>query len=273
MRVESCCQSLLAEIIQEIDPQKEGFCIDVGVGTFAFYCEVFAKLGYPTIAVEPLPVKKLKQISASYGIKLLENCLSNIDGKQLLYLGNFAGLFNSNFSSLSPEWFGSSPKTKEVESITLSTLLSRIKPDKITCLKLDIEGWEFNVIEQLPNIDNALLPQVIMFEYGGGVNKKQGQKGWSKDFLEKTLNCLKILQKCGYQSCIMIDFAPQSKERFFDLQSVNIAVDQLFDDQSVYGNIITLKNGNISPAKIHTICQPYYQASLIDLLVHQLVSR
>jgi FkbM family methyltransferase len=264
---------LLAEIIQEIDPQKKGVCIDVGVGTFAFYCEVFAKLGYPTIAVEPLPIKKLKQISDNYGIKLLENCLSNIDGKQLLYLGNFAGLFNSNFSSLSPQWFGSSAKTKEVESITLLTLLSRIKPDQITCLKLDIEGWEFNVIEQLPLLDKSLLPQVIMFEYGGGVNKKQGKKGWDEEFLQKTLNCLKILQKCGYQSSIMIDFSPQSQERFFDLQSGDLIVDKLFDENLVYGNIITLKEPQISASKIQKICQPYYQVSLIELLVNNLVSR
>ena len=38
MRVEACCQSLLAEILPEIDPKKEGYCIDVGAGTFAFYC-------------------------------------------------------------------------------------------------------------------------------------------------------------------------------------------------------------------------------------------
>lgn len=273
MRVEPCCQALLAEIIQEIDPQREGFCIDVGVGTFAFYCEIFARLGYPTIAVEPLPIKKLKQISETYSIQLIESCLSNIDGKQMLYLGNFAGFFNSNFSSLSPEWFGSSQKTKEVESIRLSTLLERIKATKVTCLKLDIEGWEFNVIEQLPYIDNTLLPNVIMFEYGGGVNKKQGQKGWSKDFSEKTLNCLKILKNCGYQSSFIIDFAPRSQERFFDLQSFNLEENQLFDEQSVYGNIITLKDANISEAKIQKVCQTYYQSSLIELLVNTLVSR
>lgn len=273
MRVEACCQSLLAEIIAEIDPKKAGFCIDVGVGTFAFYCEVFAKLGYPTIAVEPLPVKKLRQIIDIYPIQLIESCLSNVDGKQLLYLGNFAGLFNSNFSSLSPDWFGSSQKTKEVQSITLTTLLNSIKATEITCLKLDIEGWEFNVIEQLPHIAHSLLPKVIMFEYGGGVNKNQGQKGWSKEFLEKTLNCLAILQKCGYQSSVMIDFAPDTQERFFDLQSLNLAADQLFNDQSVYGNIISLRDATISEAKIHSICQSYYRASLIDILVNKLVSR
>lgn len=273
MRVEACCQSLLAEILPEIDPKKEGYCVDVGVGTFAFYCEVFAKLGYPTVAVEPLPVKKLKQISTRHNIRLIEKCLSNLDGKQLLYLGSFAGLFNRNFSSLSSDWFGSSGKTKEVESISLATLLEDIKPSQITCLKLDIEGWEFNIIEQLPAIPNHLLPKVIMFEYGGGVNKNQGEKGWSKDFLAKTLNCLSILKDCGYGSSLMIDFAPRTQEKHFDLRSRNLETDPLFSDQSVYGNIISLKDATISPEKIQAICQPYYNASLIDLVVNALVSR
>ena len=273
MRVEACCQSLLAEILPEIDPQKAGYFIDVGVGTFAFYCEVFAKLGYPTIAVEPLPVKKLKQISDRDNIQLIEKCLSNLDGKQLLYLGSFAGLFNRNFSSLSAEWFGASGKTKEVESISLSTLLEEIKPTQITCLKLDIEGWEFNIIEQLPSIPNHLLPKVIMFEYGGGVNKNKGEKGWSKDFLDKTLNCLLVLQACSYGSSVMIDFAPRTKEKYFDLRSLNLTQEQLFSDQSVYGNLISLRDSTISEEKIHTICQPYYDSSLIDLVVNALVSR
>lgn len=186
---------------------------------------------------------------------------------------SFSEMSNSNFSSLSPEWFGSSQKTKEVQSITLPTLLEKIKATQITCLKLDIEGWEFNVIQQLPHISSSLLPKVIIFEYGGGVNKNQGKKGWSKEFLEKTLSCLAILKKCGYQSSIMIDFAPHTQERIFDLQSLNLADDQLFNDKSVYGNIISLKDANISQEKIHTICQSYYNSSLIELLVNALVSR
>lgn len=273
MRVEACCQSLLAEILPEIDPKKAGFCIDVGVGNFAFYCEVFAKLGYPTVAVEPLPVKKLKQICDRYPIQLIESCLSNLDGKQTLYLGNFAGLFNTNFSSLSPNWFGSSGKTKEVQSITLLTLLEIIKPTQITCLKLDIEGWEFNVIEQLTHIPKTLLPKVIMFEYGGGVNKNQGQKGWSKEFLEKTLNCLSILKSCGYGFSLMIDFAPRTQEKIFDLRSQDLETEQLFSEQAVYGNIISLRDCVISEEKIHKTCQPYYNSSPIDLVVNALVSR
>ena len=101
MRVENCCQALLADLLPTIDPQRSGKCLDVGVGTFAFYCQLFAELGFETIAVEPLPVKKLKQLSEHSQIKLLPMCLSDRDGEQTLYLGKFAGLFNSNFSSLS----------------------------------------------------------------------------------------------------------------------------------------------------------------------------
>ena len=57
MRVEACCQAVLTDLLPKIDPQRLGKCLDVGVGTFAFYCQKFAELGFEAIAVEPLPIK------------------------------------------------------------------------------------------------------------------------------------------------------------------------------------------------------------------------
>ncbi len=62
MRVESCCQKLLEQLLPDLDPQRQGICIDVGVGTFAFYCELFARLGFSTVAIEPSPTDKLRII-------------------------------------------------------------------------------------------------------------------------------------------------------------------------------------------------------------------
>jgi FkbM family methyltransferase len=273
MRVEVCCQSLLAYLLPEIDPDRTGFCIDVGVGTFAFYCEIFAKLGFSTIAVEPLPVNKLRKLSQQYGITLIESCLSDQDGTQSLYLGSFAGLFNHNFNSLAADWFGSSRNSKAVSVMSLPTFIENINAQKITVLKLDIEGWEYNVIKQLPQLNPKLLPQVMMFEYGGGVNKNQGQKGWSKDFLAKTLHCLAILKDCGYGSSLMIDFDPQSQEQFFDLQSLDIAADSLFSNNSVYGNIISTLGVKLDQDAIASICRPYHRVNMVEWLVNKLVSK
>lgn len=56
MNVEECCQALLAYTLSIVAQQRSHTCIDVGVGTFAFYCKLFAQLGFPTLAVEPLPI-------------------------------------------------------------------------------------------------------------------------------------------------------------------------------------------------------------------------
>jgi len=200
MRVKSCCQNLLQEILPTIDPDREGICLDFGVGDFAFYCDLFSKLGFSSVAVEPSPNWNLRRICQRHSIELLECCLSDQNGTQTLYLGEFAILANCNFNSLESEWFASSKKTKQVSTITLLELLRITATSKITCLKLDIEGWEIVVIEQLKTLYSSQLPQVVMFEYGGGCRRYDGEQGWSPKFLTRTMKCLETLQKCGYSS-------------------------------------------------------------------------
>ncbi|MGD1805821.1 FkbM family methyltransferase [Dapis sp. BLCC M126] len=273
MRVEVCCQALLADLLPTIDPQRSGKCLDVGVGTFAFYCQLFAELGFETIAVEPLPVKKLKQLSDHSKLKLLPICLSDRNGEQTLYLGKFAGLFNSNFSSLSPQWFGASRNQLIVPTLTLQTLIKQEAITAITCLKLDIEGWEWQVLQQLSDLSSDLLPKVVMFEYGGGVNRKKQQKGWSPEFFTKTLQCLELLKSCGYTHSLMLDYSPNIKELHFDLSRLpSQKLEALFAQKCIYGNIISFLDYCPQPRAVSKICAPYYRLTLIEHLINRLVS-
>ncbi|MEQ9549955.1 MAG: FkbM family methyltransferase [Coleofasciculus sp. G3-WIS-01] len=258
MHVEACCQDLLEQVLPLIDPTREGICIDVGVGTFAFYCERFSRLGFKTVAVEPLPVKKLQNLCQRYNIDLIKGCLSDINGDQTLYMGKFIGLFNHNFNSLSADWFGSSKKIKQVKSVTLSNLLSSINAEKVTCLKLDIEGWESKIIKQFHELSPFLLPRVVMFEYGGGTSKKNGKGGWSPTFINATLECLSVLKQCGYGLSVMVDYAYSTKETIFDLQSSTLDINEIIPTHSIYGNIISFHNWNYPEEKITQICSPYY---------------
>ncbi|BFM38778.1 FkbM family methyltransferase [Synechocystis sp. LKSZ1] len=277
MRVEACCQSLLTHFLPLVDPQRQGLCLDVGVGTFAFYCEQFARLGFPTVAVEPLPVPQLKRLAKALSFQLIEACLSDTNGQQTLYQGRFAGFFNSNFSSLSPDWFGASPRATLVPTQTLPTLIQALQPGQITCLKLDIEGWEFNVLKQLPLLPAALRPKVILFEYGGGASKHRDEKGWSQHFFEGTLNCLRVLQACGYQDSLLIDFAPQTQETRFHLPTIETTTDEsllnLFPDHCIYGNIISFLDYPLNAEWVAQLCRPYYRVNPLERLVSQLVSR
>jgi FkbM family methyltransferase len=261
MRVEACCQRILSYVLPLVDEKREGICIDVGVGTFAFYCEMFSMLGFKTIAVEPLPVEGVRVLCQYDGITLIEACLSDVNGTKTIHLGNVAVGLDSNYASLQPDWFGVSTETREVQSLTLSKLLLNLNAQKVTCLKLDIEGAESTVITKLRELPKAWLPSIIMFEYGGGDSREKGQYGWSQKYLSATIDCLKGLKDCGYNFSIMIDNALETEARIFDLQSSNLEPDSIFYPNSVYGNIIAFRGFNITKDEVAKICQPYYQKS------------
>jgi len=261
MRVEACCQRILSYVLPLVDEKREGICIDVGVGTFAFYCEMFSMLGFKTIAVEPLPVEGVRVLCQYDGITLIEACLSDVNGTKTIHLGNVAVGLDSNYASLQPDWFGVSTETREVQSLTLSKLLLNLNAQKVTCLKLDIEGAESTVITKLRELPKAWLPSIIMFEYGGGDSREKGQYGWSQKYLSATIECIRGLKECGYNFSIMIDNALETEARIFDLQSSNLEPDSIFYPNSVYGNIIAFRGFNITKDEVAKICQPYYQKS------------
>ncbi|MEY3866716.1 MAG: hypothetical protein RLZZ338_607 [Cyanobacteriota bacterium] len=262
MRVEACCQRILSYTLPLVDEKREGICIDVGVGTFAFYCEMFAMLGFKTIAVEPLPVEGVRVLCRYDSINLIEACLSDINGIKTLYLGNLAAGCDSNYASLEPDWFGVSTETLEVQSLTLSKLLLNLNVDKVTCLKIDIEGAESTVIKTFRELPQAWLPSVVMFEYGGGAGtKKTGQHGWSPKFLSATMECLNALKECGYGFSVMVDNALDTEAKVFDLQTSNLEPDNIFYQNGGYGNIISFRRLTLPEDEVRKVCSPYYEIS------------
>ncbi|MBD2112499.1 MULTISPECIES: FkbM family methyltransferase [Cyanophyceae] len=271
MRVEACCQALLEHLLPDIDPQRQGLCVDVGVGTFAFYCELFARLGFTTVAVEPSPTDKLRTVCQQYPIRLVEQCLSDRVGTQTLHMGQFANLANSNFSSLAADWFGASSITRQVLTLDLATLLKQVAATQITAFKLDIEGWESVVIQQFAELPAERLPQMVMFEYGGGSSRNQGEKGWSPKFLTGTMDCLQTLQQRGYGFSIMVDYAAGTQPKVFDLQALDLAREAPFYPNGVYGNMLCFYQHQFSAERIQSICAPY-GGGLANWLVSKLVS-
>lgn len=257
MHVEKCCQALLASILPVMDRQREGVCLDVGVGTFDFYCELFARLRFRTAAVEPLPVEALRRTCRRHRIALIEGVLSDVDGIQTLYVGTFRGVEDLNVSSLVSNWWGAGTKTIDVQAMTLSTLLSTIGAQVVTCLKLDIEGMEFSIIRQLLGLADSLLPRVVMLEYGGGDSKESGRAGWSPQFLDATMQCLAVLKDRGYRFSVFVDSSPEATERSLDLSSSNLDPDEVFPPSAVYGNIISLRHLGYPQVEIAGICRPY----------------
>jgi FkbM family methyltransferase len=257
MHVEECCQALLHHVLPKIDKSRKGLCIDVGVGTFALYCEIFAQTGFNTIAVEPLPTPAVTKTCRSLGITLINSCVYDNDGIQTMYTGTFNGTENMNLSSIRSDWWGSSSNSVQVRSITLATLLKTVAARSITCLKLDVEGVESIIIEQLESVKTSLLPSVVMFEYGGGGSMQEGKAGWSKEGIDDTLACFRILKDLHYNTAILVDSLPNSKERVIDLTEINILPDIYFQPQSIYGNAICFLDRIQDAAWVEQICCLY----------------
>src|SRR2546421_252028 len=152
MQVEECCRTLLAEILPAVDESRSGLAIDLGVGTFCFYCEMFADIGFTSIAVEPMPTNELKYICARKNITLIPACVSEVNGTVDLFLGNFQGSENLNLNSMRADWWGATKDKREVKSMRLPNLLEMLNAERVTCLKLDVEGIEPVIIEQLPSL-------------------------------------------------------------------------------------------------------------------------
>jgi FkbM family methyltransferase len=257
MHVEECCQALLHYVLPKVDQNKKGLCIDVGVGNFALYCELFARTGFNTVAVEPLPTSEITEICYLLGIKLIKSCLYDNDGVQTIYTGTFNGSDDLNLSSIRSDWWGASSNSVQVQSMTLDTLLKVIDASMITCLKLDVEGVESVIVQQFEHIKKSLMPRVIVFEYGGGSNREDAKAGWSDAAISETLSCFRMLKELNYRTTILVDSSPDSCEQVIDLAEVNILPEILFHPRSIYGNAICFLDNLPNTAWIENICRIY----------------
>jgi FkbM family methyltransferase len=256
MHVEECCSALLNYILPQVDRTKSGITIEIGVGTFHFYCSLFKKLGFEVIAVEPIPNEDLKALCRKQNIKLIESCITKIDGPMDIYMGTWQGEENTNLCSTRSDWWGTTSETKQVESISLSTLLKSIQKQAITCIKIDVEGAEVDIIEQFLDVTQGSLPLVLMFEYGGGTTKNTQQGGWSPEIYNGTLRCLEVLKSLKYREIIAIDSSENFVSKVYDLQNLS-SFEDIFPETSNYGNIIATCDRILSQLDLYPIVSLY----------------
>jgi len=248
MNVERTCIALVPYFLKLYDKEKQGLALDVGVGTFNFYCRAFRNSGYKTIAVEPLPAPKLLQLCNDNDIELFQACLSKTNGTVKIYKGEYEGNTMSDLSSLKENWWGATDNYEEVSSYTLDSFLEKYNIDRITYLKIDTEGSEFDIISQLENLEKSQLPQIIEFEYGGGAPKKTGEHGWSPEFFSATMNCISTLKQSGYSHVIKFD-SNASEISFFDLNQLG-NFETIFTDEDEYGDLLFFQTQLYSKADV-----------------------
>ena len=146
--------SHIPEILKEIyldkiyDPyllgKKDLTIVDVGqnIGLVSYYFKDFAKI---VIGLEPSTQhrqssEEMVKFNKIENIKVLPYALSNENGKAKFYKND-----NNTMFSLS-DTVNKNDDFEEVETITMDKLMEIEKIDHIDLLKLDVEGWESQII-------------------------------------------------------------------------------------------------------------------------------
>lgn len=123
--------------------------LDVGanVGIFSYYASQFGKV----YALEPAKehVKMMKEMLSYNGLQekvgVYPIALSNVDGEtSLAHSGNITS------HSLHPAIEGAQKElgfgSEKVETCTIKTFLDKEKIETVDFMKLDVEGWEFQIL-------------------------------------------------------------------------------------------------------------------------------
>jgi hypothetical protein len=87
MECENRTEALLTQTLPQVDPRRVGTCIAVVVGTYHWYCDLFAKAGYRSVAVEPVPAEPFIRHLREGGILFYEGAVGDHDGTVTVYLG------------------------------------------------------------------------------------------------------------------------------------------------------------------------------------------
>ena len=137
--------------------QPGNLCFDVGAN-IGKKTEIFLKLGTSVVAFEPQPdcMKEIKARCKSFGNKLhtCQSAVGEKSGEVILHLNEES----TDQASLLNDWEGKPKGSIRVPMTTLDDAIAKYgKPDYC---KIDVEGYEFNVLQGLRHV----IP-LLSFEY------------------------------------------------------------------------------------------------------------
>lgn len=145
-KLASCCK-----------PNDEGVCLDIGanVGLFSYFYKYYnpactIHLFEPDLRLTPVIKLNLETFSNCF---IHSIALSGQNGKETFYVNDESSQTNSK-SRINVELFGADENIKEIQiqSSTLNSFLKNAKISHISCLKIDIQGAEYEVLSESPEI-------------------------------------------------------------------------------------------------------------------------
>ncbi|MEO1655541.1 MAG: FkbM family methyltransferase, partial [Bacteroidota bacterium] len=147
-------------------PSKGGVLLDIGanVGLYSFYF-LQKKVDLSVYAFEPNPIgmtcmqNTIKANNLS-SIDLIAKGLSNQKDNSKLYLSNL----NQGNHSLRADMIdvNKGVKTVDIETLRLDDWMAEVKPEKVDALKIDVEGWEFQVLDGARKFLRKYRPSLLI---------------------------------------------------------------------------------------------------------------
>lgn len=220
---------------------RDSAFVEVGLGSADWSFQWARRLGFPCLAVEPMPIPALLAACQEHGVTLVETALGRNSGTARIYHGELSGHAIPDTSSLRPDWWAVGSRFSEVPVMTLAALVEASRLERIVCLKVDVEGAEWEVLSGLAEVPARSLPEVVAFEYGGGGRRSDGRGGWRPETWVHTVECLELLRVKGYQWGMLCERV-LPVPRLFGTQEAAIRAGEIFPARAEVGNVILSRN-------------------------------
>lgn len=214
-----------------------GSVLTAGGGSTGFYAVEFAQRGYMAVVMEPVPQDALLDAIRDYAAVRLWRCaLATKSGEVAFHINEHRDL-----SGMATDHWGMQHEhaTMTVPAMSYAGALDRIEyelycdVDALACVQLDIEGSEPDI---LPSLTLA-PPDVLVYEFGGGGTKAQGEWNWSPAHLAKASAAFDAVRGC-YERLYIID-AAQTTVWACAVSDVPVGgYVALFDDAATFGNVV-----------------------------------
>ncbi len=148
---------ILAEMLKDV---KKGFYVDVGANSPTIFSvtKAFYEMGWSGINIEPLP-DKYTELCADRDRDINLNIgIGNAKGTMTLYIEGMCSTMSDRV--VADNGLQNKP-TMQIEVDTLTNVISKFAPLEIHFLKVDVEGFERQVLE---GYDFRVRPWVICME-------------------------------------------------------------------------------------------------------------
>jgi FkbM family methyltransferase len=137
--------------------KRKGIMLDVGVH-FGESCIPYSELGWQIYGFEPDPDNRAKIPSIPL-LKLFHDAVADKDGQIVNF---YASEESSGISSLS-SFHSSHRPIAQVKTVTLDTVITQEKIQKVDFLKIDIEGHDLFALKGFPF--KKMSPEIILCEF------------------------------------------------------------------------------------------------------------